>query len=167
MDPWFKFWPGTLEIQYSSLINKMRVLQLIVRSLPVGVIPTKPTKPRKFPKIKIYRINTYLGSGFVALLHGLIEGLLLEGDLAALLKVLLADLLLGRLELGHVGEVALLGVLVRALQDGILLERGHLFLLVDAAEPRGGIVDTGAEVNAAGNGVSAVAPQPCAASVVL
>ncbi len=111
-------------------------------------------------------ISTYLGSGLVALLHGLIEGLLLEGDLAALLKILLADLLLRGLELGHVGEVALLRVLVRALQDGILLERGHLFLLVDAAEPRGGIVDASAEVNAAGHSVSAVSAQP-RASVVL
>ncbi len=102
--------------------------------------------------------SSYLGSGLVALLHGLVEGLLLEGDLAALLEVLLADLLLRRLELGHVGEVALLGVLVRALQNGILLERGDLFLLVDAAEPRGGIVDAGTEVNAAGDGVSAVSP---------
>ena len=127
----------------------MRVLQLN-GPLPVRVI--------KFPKTKIYFISTYLGSGLVALLHGLIEGLLLEGDLAALLKVLLADLLLRGLELGHVGEVALLGVLVGALQNGILLERGHLFLLVDAAEPRGGIVDAGTEVNAAGDGVSAVSP---------
>ncbi len=130
------------------------------------IIPTKPTKPRIFLKTKNYLINTYLSSGLVALLHGLVEGLLLEGDLAALLKVLLADLLLRRLELGHVGEMALLGVLVGALQNGILLERGHLLLLVDAAEPRGGVVDAGTEVNAAGHGVSAVSAQP-RASVVL
>ena len=100
----------------------------------------------------------YLGGGLVALLHRLIEGLLLEGDLTALLKVLLADLLLGRLELGHIGEVALLGVLVGALQDGILLEGGHLLLLVDTAEASVGVILAGAEVNAAGHCVSPVPP---------
>ena len=49
----------------------------------------------------------YLLHRLVALLHGFIESLLLEGDLALFLKVLLADLLLGGLELGDVGEVAL------------------------------------------------------------
>ncbi len=38
----------------------------------------------------------------VALLNGLVLRLLLEGDLASLLKVLLADLLLGGRELGYV-----------------------------------------------------------------
>ncbi len=147
-------------------INKYILFYSILWSAPSKSHTNKTNKHRKFPNIKIYWINTYLSSGLVALLHGLIEGLLLEGDLAALLKVLLADLLLRGLELGHVGEVALLGVLVGALQNGILFERGHLFLLVDAAEPSGGIVDASAEVNAAGHGVSAVAPQPCA-SVVL
>ncbi len=86
--------------------------------------------------------------GLVALLNRLVEGLLLEGDLALLLEVLLADLLLGGRELGHVGEVALLGVLVRALQNGLLFEAGDLFQLVDAAEAGLWVVDTGAEVNA-------------------
>ena len=58
---------------------------------------------------------------FVTFLNCFINSFLFEGDGALLLKVLLADLLLGRLELSDVGVVTLLGVLVSALQDGILL----------------------------------------------
>ena len=76
---------------------------------------------------------TDLLQGLVALLGGLVEGLLLEGDLAGLLEVLLADLLLTGLELGDVGVVALLRVLVGALQDGLLLQGGHRLLLLHAA----------------------------------
>merc|ERR1719264_1843470 len=70
----------------------------------------------------------------VALPHRLVEGLLLERDLARLLKVLLAHLLLAGLELGDVGVVALLGVLVGALQDRLLLNGGHLLLPLNTAE---------------------------------
>ena len=83
----------------------------------------------------------------VALLHGLVEGLLLEGDLTGLLKVLLAHLLLGRGELGDVGVVALLHVLVGALKDGVLLEGGHLLQFIYAAEVSGGVSDTVTEVH--------------------
>ena len=51
----------------------------------------------------------------VTLLYSLIHGLLLESDLALLLKVLLADLLLGGAELCDISVVALLHQLVGAL----------------------------------------------------
>jgi len=54
----------------------------------------------------------HLLGGTVALAYCLIIGLLLEGDLALLLKVLLAHLLLGWGELCDVGVVALLNILV-------------------------------------------------------
>ena len=59
----------------------------------------------------------------------------------------LADLLLAGGELGDVGVVALLGVLVRALQDGILLQTGHRLLLVHAAEPSLLVRDAASEVD--------------------
>ena len=86
---------------------------------------------------------------FVALLHGFIKGLLFESDGALLLEVLLADLLLAGLELGDVGVVALLRVLVCALQDGILLQSGHLLLLQDAAHAAAGVHCAASEVNTA------------------
>ena len=46
----------------------------------------------------------------VALAHCLVHCSFLEGDPALLLEVLLADLLLGWLELGDVGVVALLNI---------------------------------------------------------
>merc|ERR1719341_543778 len=70
----------------------------------------------------------------VTLPHCLVEGLLLERDLTGLLKVLLAHLLLARLELGDVGVVALLSVLVGALQDRLFLDGGHLLLSLHTAE---------------------------------
>ena len=73
--------------------------------------------------------------GSVALPDRLLHGLLLEGYLAALLEILLAGLLLGRLEEGDVGVVALLHVLVFTLQDRILRHRLHLLLLDDAKSP--------------------------------
>merc|ERR1719333_1869235 len=74
-------------------------------------------------------------NGSVAFLHCLIEGLLLEGDGTELLKVLLAHLLLTGLELGDVGVVTLLGVLVCALQYRLLLQTSHRLKLVHAAQP--------------------------------
>ena len=52
-------------------------------------------------------------------------------------------------ELGDVGVVALLDVLVGALQDGLLLQAGHCLLLLHAAQPGVGILLAAAEVNAA------------------
>ena len=51
-------------------------------------------------------------------------------------------------ELGDVGVVALLHVLVGALQDGLLLQAGHGLLLLHAAEPGVGVLLAAAEVNA-------------------
>ena len=91
---------------------------------------------------------TDLLHGLVAFPHGLVEGLLLEGDGASLLEVLLAHLLLAGLELGDVGVVTLLHVLVGALQDGLLLQGGNLLLLLDAAQSGVWILRTPAEVDA-------------------
>ena len=85
---------------------------------------------------------------FVTFPHSLVEGLLFEGDGASLLKVLLADLLLGRLELGDVGVVALLHVLVSALQYRLLLQGGDLLLFLHTAEPSLWILHAAAEVEA-------------------
>ena len=52
-------------------------------------------------------------------------------------------------ELGDVGVVALLDVLVGALQDGLLLQAGHCLLLLHAAQAGVGILLAAAEVNAA------------------
>ena len=68
----------------------------------------------------------------VALSDHLLHRLLLERDLALLLKVLLAELLLGGLEEGDVGVVALLHVLVVALQDRVLGKSLHTFFFHDA-----------------------------------
>ena len=72
--------------------------------------------------------------GLVALLHGLVESLLLEGDLAGLLEILLTHFLLSSLKLCHIGVMALFDVLVGALEDGILLESGDGLLLLNTAE---------------------------------
>ena len=65
----------------------------------------------------------------VALPHRLCGRLRPERDLAALLKVLLTLLLLLGVEDGDVGVVALLHVLVGALQDRVLGQRLHRLLL--------------------------------------
>ena len=103
---------------------------------------------------------TNLLNWFVTLSDGLIESLLLEGDLTRLLEVLLADLLLGRFELGDVGVVALLDVLVGALQDGLLLQSGDGLLLLDAAEPRLWVLHTATEVEPALDGILLLPPGP-------
>ena len=64
----------------------------------------------------------------------------------------LADLLLAGGELGDVGVVALLHVLVGALQDGLLLQTGHRLLLLHAAQPGLGVLLAAAEVDAALDG---------------
>jgi len=70
----------------------------------------------------------------VAFLDLLLDGLLLESDLAGLLKVLLADLLLSRVELCDVSVVALFHVLVCALKDGVLLQSCDSLLSLDTAK---------------------------------
>lgn len=67
-----------------------------------------------------------------ALPHRLADRLLGERDLALFLKVFLARLLLRRLEVGYVGVVALLHVLVSALQDRVLGDRLHVGVFDDA-----------------------------------
>ena len=62
-------------------------------------------------------------------------GLFLEGDGTRLLEGLFADLLLCGGELSDVGVVALLGVLVCALQDRVLLDGCHCLLLVHTTQP--------------------------------
>ena len=52
-------------------------------------------------------------------------------------------------ELGDVGVVALLDVLVGALQDGLLLQAGHRLLLLHAAQAGVGVLLAAAEVDAA------------------
>ena len=105
-------------------------------------------------------VTADLYQGGVALLHCLVLRLLGEGDGAGLLKVLLADLLLAGLELGDVGVVALLRVLVGALQDGLLLQAGHGLLLVHAAQPGLGVLLARAEVHAAGHRAVLLAALP-------
>merc|ERR1719367_1697447 len=83
----------------------------------------------------------------VALPHCLVVCLLLERDLALLLEILLAHFLLAGLELGDIGVVALLSLLVGALQDGFLLQTGHLRQLLDTAQPSLAILLTIAEVD--------------------
>jgi len=93
-----------------------------------------------------------LDNRLVTLVDSLIEGLLLEGDLTGLLKVLLTYLLLGRLELGDIGVVALLGVLVGALQDRVLLEGLNSLLLLYTAQAGVSVLHTAGEVNASLDG---------------
>ena len=68
---------------------------------------------------------------------------------ALLLKVLLADLLLAGGELGDVGVVALLHVLVGTLQYRLLLQAGHGLLLLNTAQAGLGVLLAAAEVNPA------------------
>ena len=87
-------------------------------------------------------------------------GLLLEGDLAGLLKVLLTDLFLSRLELSDIGVVALLDILVRALKNGVLLQGGDGLLLLHAAQAGVGVGLAAAEVDAARDDVVLLARLP-------
>ena len=69
-------------------------------------------------------------SGLVAFAYSLIKCLLLGGDGTRVLQGLLTDLLICYDELSDIGVVALIGVLVSALQDCVLLNGGHCLLLV-------------------------------------
>jgi len=88
---------------------------------------------------------------FVAFVDSLIESFLLEGDGTGLLKVLLTHLLLTWFELGDIGVVALLCVLVGTLQDGFLLQAGHCLLLVNTAKTSVRVGDTVTEVHSSSN----------------
>jgi len=88
----------------------------------------------------------------VTLSHSLIKSLLLESDGTGFLKGLITDLLLRWGELGDVGVVALLRVLVGALQDRILLNTCDSLLLVYTAEAGFSILLTATEVNASRDG---------------
>ena len=68
----------------------------------------------------------------ITLPHHLLHRLLLESYLALLLKVLLAGLLLRGLEVGDVGVVALLHVLVGAFQDRVFGKSLHTFFFHNA-----------------------------------
>ena len=92
-------------------------------------------------------LGPHLLNGLVTLPHSLIEGLLLECDLTRLLKVLLAHLLLAGLELGHIGVVTLLDILVSTLQDGLLLQSRDLLLLLDTTQSSVRVLLTSTEVN--------------------
>ena len=61
--------------------------------------------------------------------HGVADGFLAESDLTLLLKVLLALLLLVGAELGDVRVVALLNVIVDALEDWIFSKSFYSFFL--------------------------------------
>ncbi|TRY68925.1 hypothetical protein TCAL_15161, partial [Tigriopus californicus] len=66
----------------------------------------------------------------VTFLHLLLNGLLLEGDLAGLFKVLFTNLLLGGFELCYIGVVTFFHIFVRAFKNGILLQSlDSLFVL--------------------------------------
>merc|ERR1712012_391956 len=96
-------------------------------------------------------VSLHLLHRLVALPHSLIVGLLLERDLTTLLEVLLTHLLLTRLELGDIGVVTLLNILVGALQDGLLLQCGHLLLLLHTTQSSLGVLLTPTEVNSSLN----------------
>merc|ERR1719264_1239356 len=103
----------------------------------------------------------------VALPHCLVEGLLLEGDGTGLLKGLVAHLLLGRGKLGDIGVVALLSVLVGALQDWVLLDGRHCLLLVNTAQPSFGILLTAAEVDSTWNDATFILPPSSSLLIVM
>jgi len=86
--------------------------------------------------------------GLVALLHGLVVGLLLKGDRALLLKVLLTNLFLAWGELSDIGVVALLHILVSTLQDWLLLKTCHCLFLFHTAKTSFWVFLASTEVNA-------------------
>ncbi len=127
------------ELLTRGVANKLAGLLLNVASSTRGLIHS----PALLGTLAI----TNLLQRPVALSHSLFSSLLLEGNLTTLLKVLLADLLLGSLEGCDIGVVALLNVLVGALQDGVLLKGGHGLLPLHTAEASLGVSLTAREVN--------------------
>jgi len=90
----------------------------------------------------------HLLHGPVALVHFVFISLLFECDRTRLLKCFITNFFLRRFELSNISVVALLSILVGALQDGLLLQGSHCLLLVHAAQSSIWICDTAAEVNA-------------------
>ena len=89
----------------------------------------------------------HLLQGPVALLHLLLNGLLLERDLTGLLKVLLTNLLLSGLKLCNICVMALFDIFVSTLEDGLLFQRLHLLFFQDTPLASLGVEDSIAEVN--------------------
>ena len=109
----------------------------------------------------------------VAFLDGLIDSLLLEGDLTGLFKVLLANLFLSGSELCDISVMAFFDIFVGTFQNGIFLDGFDGFFLLHAAQTGLGIVNTATEIDSAldlGGGVlsllSALAPATSAATAV-
>ena len=102
----------------------------------------------------------YLLQRPVALFHSFVEGLLLEGDLTYLLKILLAHLLLGSLKLCHIGVMALLHILVGTLENGVLLQCGDRLCLVNAAKAGGWVRHTPGKVHPTLHPTAVLAPLP-------
>ena len=129
------------EFLTTSVTNKLAGLLLHILGCAGGLVDSLAN----FFSLSIANLLCWL----VALPHCLVEGLLLEGDRTGLLKGLLADLLLGWSELGDIGVVALLRVLVGALQDRFLLQTRHCLLLLHTAQTGLRVLLAAAEVNPA------------------
>ena len=136
---------GTLltDTALATDLHRLLLALGVAHEAPVALvdIPGRAGRLVHSPALSLSLSIAHLLHGSVALPDRLLHGLLLEGDLAALLEVLLAGLLLCWLEEGDVGVVTLLHVLVFALQDRILGHRLHLLLLDDTQaavwSPRG------------------------------
>ena len=109
----------------------------------------------------------------ITFLDGLIDSLLLEGDLTGLFKVLLANLFLSGSELCHISVVAFLDIFVGTFQNGVFLDGFDGFFLLHAAQTGLGVVNTATEIDSAldlGGGVlsllSALAPAASATTTV-
>ena len=95
-------------------------LARLLLNIPGGTRGLKDC-PTNFLTLAIAALDQRL----VALLDLFLLGLLFEGDLADLLKVLLADLFRSGLKLSHISVMALFNLLMCALKDGIPLQGGH------------------------------------------
>jgi len=93
----------------------------------------------------------HLFQRLVAFLDSLIDCLLLEGNLTALLKVLLTDLFLSRSELCDVSVVALLDILVGTFQDWIFLQSFDGLFFLHTAKAGFGVINTTTKVNSTRN----------------
>ena len=95
-------------------------------------------------------LATDLHQGSVTFLYRLVPRLFDESDGTFLIKRLLADLLPGRFELCDVGVVALLRVLVSALQYRILLQSLNLFVFHNTTHARVRVLCAPAEIHSLG-----------------
>jgi hypothetical protein len=106
-----------------------------------------------------------LFNGLVALLNGLVESLLFEGNLTDLLKVLLTHFFLGSFKQGHIGVMALLNILVCALENWILLNGLDGLLLLNAAKAGIRVILAATEINSTWNATIASLPSRPQSSV--